>query len=1129
MCVAEHKSSRSLFSRQGFDYIGTKRKNLLKLTAKIFGHGTLLLIETLAALIVLVIALGTLVFWRFSSGPVDITFAKPYVQDSLFSKDSGLSVNAQKVQLAWPEYRGPFTMQLDGVTLLENEKEILNIGQIGLHVSKAPLLIGQVVLEAVVLDQPTLKIMREQSGKVRFIIGQDDATETEVATVDSGTDSSVLKFDTVSDASSWLFVGKSRTAGSAALRVLSELHSFVINDASLVVEDHTVGVTWVLPQLDLDLKRTNTSLALDIGYIPPGLPQKSSIQVTADITQKNLTNLDELNVEVVLDKVDLGFFARNFAKLAALRGQDFTIDGNLKAILNKDWDVQALEGAITADNGALNLPDYFDEPISLQDLSLNLIFNRALRVFSLTNTNAKVKDIPIQIEGKATWEKGHDIILPLSLKLGRITMEQVRQLFPKRVLEGEPLEEWLTKNLTAGTLNNVDVGLVIRQSLQADGQEKIDLDDATASFTYEGLDVDYRAPLIPVSGARGSGSLKDQTLDIQVESGMIGNLVIKKGRVQLTDLLTDGSGDAIIDAELSGPISTIVDYISREPISLGSLLEMKPADVAGSADAIVNVQFPSLKDLPADMVKVKVDATLTETKMPNVVRGLALTGGPLKLNVAEGAVKIRGTGQLGGRPIDLSWARYINEKDAPFISEITANIGADKELRDLFEIDLDDYIKGTVPVSLVYKEPTKGNVDIDVTMDITPVEFFVTPMNYTKPVGTAGTIKAKAKLTNDIIQKISDLNIAIGDDKATGGVLTFGKVGNENDVQKAVFDSVRLGKDNNFALVLEQPAPKTLKVSVTGASGDARPFLEPDTDQLPYDGPAITMTAKVDVMRTADESDQFIKGATVSASVDKNGRIANLSVNALAGNGPLNVQMAPGADGVMALTVDAADAGSTLKAFNVYDRMQGGTLAIRGKQIPNAPPNDIQGVGVIKNFRVVNAPVLAKLVNALSLSGIGQLLGNEGLVFEKLRSNFTWRENDTGRVINFTDGKTSGTSLGLSFGGSIDQGKDQVDISGTIVPMSEINSIVGKIPLLGPLLTGGKNGGIIAATYAIKGKTEEPGVFINPLSVLTPGFLRAILFEGGIDFDDDDDDQPAKAPPPKSRSNTPQSRTGAKQ
>jgi hypothetical protein len=78
--------------------------------------------------------------------------------------------------------------------------------------------------------------------------------------------------------------------------------------------------------------------------------------------------------------------------------------------------------------------------------------------------------------------------------------------------------------------------------------------------------------------------------------------------------------------------------------------------------------------------------------------------------------------------------------------------------------------------------------------------------------------------------------------------------------------------------------------------------------------------------------------------------------------------------------------------------------------------------------------------------------------------------------------------------------------------MSEVNSLVAKIPLLGKLL-GGSSGGLIAATYTMKGSNEDPTVFINPLSVLTPGFLRSILFEGDTDFED----EPAKTSPPKKK------------
>jgi hypothetical protein len=69
-----------------------------------------------------------------------------------------------------------------------------------------------------------------------------------------------------------------------------------------------------------------------------------------------------------------------------------------------------------------------------------------------------------------------------------------------------------------------------------------------------------------------------------------------------------------------------------------------------------------------------------------------------------------------------------------------------------------------------------------------------------------------------------------------------------------------------------------------------------------------------------------------------------------------------------------------------------------------------------------------------------------------------------------------------------------LDLEGTIVPAYTINSILGEVPLLGPLIVGRKGEGIFGFTYRISGGADNPDVAVNPLSALAPGFLRR-LFE----------------------------------
>ena len=77
------------------------------------------------------------------------------------------------------------------------------------------------------------------------------------------------------------------------------------------------------------------------------------------------------------------------------------------------------------------------------------------------------------------------------------------------------------------------------------------------------------------------------------------------------------------------------------------------------------------------------------------------------------------------------------------------------------------------------------------------------------------------------------------------------------------------------------------------------------------------------------------------------------------------------------------------------------------------------------------------------------------------------------------------------------QGPETIDINGTIIPAYTINSLLGRIPVLGTLLTGEKGGGIFAAAYKVSGPVEKPKMAVNPLSALAPGFLRKLLGGGG--------------------------------
>ena len=88
----------------------------------------------------------------------------------------------------------------------------------------------------------------------------------------------------------------------------------------------------------------------------------------------------------------------------------------------------------------------------------------------------------------------------------------------------------------------------------------------------------------------------------------------------------------------------------------------------------------------------------------------------------------------------------------------------------------------------------------------------------------------------------------------------------------------------------------------------------------------------------------------------------------------------------------------------------------------------------------------------------------------------------------------SGSAVGINIDGKVDMNSGDSNLQGTLVPFSTVNKILNFIPIIGDILTGGDNQGVLAVAYEIKGSLGSPKITVNPVSLLTPGFLRNLFF-----------------------------------
>jgi hypothetical protein len=149
--------------------------------------------------------------------------------------------------------------------------------------------------------------------------------------------------------------------------------------------------------------------------------------------------------------------------------------------------------------------------------------------------------------------------------------------------------------------------------------------------------------------------------------------------------------------------------------------------------------------------------------------------------------------------------------------------------------------------------------------------------------------------------------------------------------------------------------------------------------------------------------------------------------------------------------------------------------------VPSGGPGRYDGQLSIARTRVVNAPGLASLLNAISVVGLLSELQGSGILFETVDARF---ELSPDRVI-VREGSAVGVSIGISMDGVYDIASKNLDMQGVVSPVYLVNGI-------GQIFTRAGEG-LFGFAYRMTGSQGTLRVQVNPLSILTPGMFREIF------------------------------------
>jgi hypothetical protein len=818
--------------------------------------------------------------------------------------------------------------------------------------------------------------------------------------------------------------------------------------------------------------------------------------------------VDEGTLEVAYDAQDEALKIARSSLL--IGGSQVALRGQLKPLRDETGRVRNIAIKLDADNAKIDTQGTVKDPVLIDKIAFQgtaSLDERALQIDGIRVESGSSRfDVAGQLQG------GRDSMgFNLNGNMSKVSAALLKVIWPPIIAAKS--REWIANNIKAGSIDEGTFSLSFApdELAQAFREKRIAQSAVSAEFSVSGVQSSYFKSLPELEDGVGRARLSGDRFELALSRGFAtlqsGEVVkLSKGSFIATEMMS-GRANGSFDFDLSGSVAALLETGNHPDIKRGVTIEKLPS-ILGQAQVGLRLNMPLIKAPPAAEVKLTTDIKLANVSAQNVVPGINLADGDFAVDVAPAAVSVSGPASLNGYPAKISWVRPRGEE-----AIIKLSTTFDDRTRERLGLKFAEYVQGPIPVD-VQIIGTGNNQRIEVDADLSAVSMKLAAMGWSR-AKTKGTRASFSVINGEQGRKIENLIVRGAGLELSGNI----ELTASNTLKVLNLGTISLDGESRFAARIE-PQGKVTDIVISGKTFDATPYIKNMISPAKSTGeeaasntlPSGSFRINARFERVYAYRGEVVKDV-IAEMVTRGKLISSASINGVFLNGlPISIRLDQ-VEGAREMRIVSQDGGGALRAANFYSKIAGGDLEFYALML-NKPGSPIKnGQLNLNNFSVRDEAALAELDTRGRPKKSGPRKG--GLVFKRLTMPFT----ADAKYIRLGQTELRGSEVGAKAEGIIRKSDGAIDITGVYIPAYGLNAAIGKVPLFGPLITGGKREGLIGITYAMGGTIKKPKFQFNPLSIVAPGFTRKLFeYQPGrrpvVDPEAAADDPPTEAPAP---------------